>query len=308
MKGKRHSLKVRLRAFRIWQILGFSPWKSEWKVADETPEGNVRRFYRGAFDSIPFLNDDSKRTFVHLLLRPGYMIRDYIKGKHDIYLAPLTSLIIFYAFFAVISSIAHPDFKPEKKAETSAVSDSISRSGFSFMFEDKDSLDAEFVEKMEIKTANVYAFISTLDTLTNLDKYPEAVDSPKKASLAAFESALRSQGINYFIGIFILLWPAVRIALRKHSMGWAASATTAAYILCQFSFFMLFALILSLGQKNEIDLVLMGILIMIDYHQLLGVGYRKSFWLTVKTGIHFCLLYLLFLLLVGIAVGVYMVI
>lgn len=76
------------------------------------------------------------------------------------------------------------------------------------MFEDKDSLYAEFVEKMEIKTANVYAFISTLDTLTNLDKYPEAVDSPKKASLAAFESALRSQGINYFIGIFILLWPA----------------------------------------------------------------------------------------------------
>jgi len=29
-----------------------------------------------AFDDIPFLNDDAKRTFAHLLLRPGYMIRD----------------------------------------------------------------------------------------------------------------------------------------------------------------------------------------------------------------------------------------
>lgn len=309
MKGRRHSLKVRLRAFRIWQILGYSPWKSEWKVADDVPEGNVKGFYRGAFDSIPFLNDDAKRTFVHLLLRPGYMIRDYIKGKHDIYLAPLTSLIVFYAFFSVVSSIAHPDFKPESsKEEITAVSDSIRHSAFSFQFEDEDSINADLMEKMEVKTAKVYAFIFAIDTLTNLDKYPEAVDSPKKASLAAFESALRSQGINYFLGIFILLWPAIRIALRKKKMGWAASATTAAYILCQFSFFMLFVLILSLGQKNEIGFVFMGLLIMIDYHQLLDISYGKSFWLTVKTGIHFGLLYFMFLLLIGIAVAVYMLI
>lgn len=307
MNGRKHSLKVRLRAFRIWQILGYSPWKSEWKVADDVPEGNVKGFYRGAFDSIPFLNDDAKRTFVHLLLRPGYMIRDYIKGKHDIYLAPLTSLIIFYAFFSVVSSIAHPDFKPEKE-DVAAVSDSIHHPNFSFYFGDEDSVDTDLAEKIEMKSEKVYTFIYALDTLTQLDKYPEAVDSPKKASLAAFESALRSQGINYFLGIFILLWPAIRMALRKHSMGWAASATTAAYILCQFSFFMLFSLIVSLGQKNEIGFVLMGLLIMIDYHQLLGTGYGKSFWLTVKTGINIGLLYFVFLLLVGISVAVYMVV
>ncbi|MCR5409155.1 MAG: DUF3667 domain-containing protein [Bacteroidales bacterium] len=27
------------------------------------------------------------RTFTHLLLRPGYMIRDYINGAHERYLA-----------------------------------------------------------------------------------------------------------------------------------------------------------------------------------------------------------------------------
>ena len=308
MKGRKHSLKVRLRAFRIWQILGYSPWKSEWKVADDTPDGNVKGFYRGAFDSIPFLNDDAKRTFVHLLLRPGYMIRDYIKGKHDIYLAPLTSLIIFYAFFSVISSIAHPEFRAEKNDTAQAVSDSVDFHSFSFRFEDEDSINAEFAEKMEVKTANVYAFIASLDTLTNLDKYPEAVNSPKKASLAAIESALRSQGINYFLGLFMLLWPAMRITFRKKSMGWAASATTAAYVLCQFSFFMLFVLILSLGQKNEIGIVFMGLLIMIDYHQLFGVGYGKSLWLTVKTGINVGLLYFIFLLLIGLSVAVYMLI
>ena len=68
------------------------------------------------------------------------------------------------------------------------------------------------------------------------------------------------------------LWPSMRFALRKRSMGWAASATTAAYVLCQFSFFMLFALILSWGKNNEIGTLFMGLLIMIDYHQLFDIG------------------------------------
>ena len=300
MKGRRHSLKVRLRAFRIWQILGYSPWKSEWTVADDKPEGNIKGFYRGAFDSIPFLNDDAKRTFVHLLLRPGYMIRDYIKGKHDMYLAPLTSLIIFYAFFSLVSSIAHPDFEGKKEQSQVVESDSLkNRISVSLSFED-DSLNTDADQEI---AARMSQFISVADTLMFLNRYPEAINSPKRASLAAFESALRSQGINYFLGIFLLMWPAMRIALRKQSVGWAASATASAYILCQFSFFMLFVLILSLGQKNEIGPFFMGLIIMINYHQLLQTGFRKSLWLTVKTGLYMFLLILLFVLLVGIVIA-----
>ena len=300
MKGRRHSLKVRLRAFRIWQILGYSPWKSEWTVADDKPEGNIKGFYRGAFDSIPFLNDDAKRTFVHLLLRPGYMIRDYIKGKHDMYLAPLTSLIIFYAFFSLVSSIAHPDFDGKKEQSQVVESDSLkNRISVSLSFSD-DSLNTDADQEI---AARMSQFISVADTLMFLNRYPEAINSPKRASLAAFESALRSQGINYFLGIFLLMWPAMRIALRKQSVGWAASATASAYILCQFSFFMLFVLILSLGQKNEIGPFFMGLIIMINYHQLLQTGFRKSLWLTVKTGLYMLLLILLFALLVGIVIA-----
>jgi hypothetical protein len=300
MRGRRHSLKVRLRAFHIWQLLGYSPWKSEWTVADDKPEGNIKGFYRGAFDSIPFLNDDAKRTFVHLLLRPGYMIRDYIKGKHDMYLAPLTSLIIFYAFFSLVSSIAHPDFEGKKEQSQVVESDSLkNRISVSLSFSD-DSLNTDTDQEI---AARMSQFISVADTLMFLNRYPEAINSPKRASLAAFESALRSQGINYFLGIFLLMWPAMRIALRKQSVGWAASATASAYILCQFSFFMLFVLILSLGQKNEIGPFFMGLIIMINYHQLLQTGFRKSLWLTVKTGLYMFLLILLFVLLVAIVIA-----
>lgn len=296
MKGRRHSFKVRRRAFHIWQLLGYSPWKSEWTVADDKPEGNIKGFYRGAFDSIPFLNDDAKRTFVHLLLRPGYMISDYIKGKHDIYLAPLTSLIIFYAFFSLVSSIAHPDFEGKKEQSQVVASDSLKNNvSISLSFGD-DSVKTDTDRE---KTVRMSQLVAVADTLIYLNRYPEAINSPKRASLAAFESALRSQGINYFLGIFLLMWPAMRIALRKQSMGWAASATASAYILCQFSFFMLFVLILSLGQKNEIGFLFMGLLVMIDYHQLLETGFRKSLWLTVKTGLYMGLFFLLFVLLVG---------
>ena len=58
-------LLARLRAFTIWQKLGFMPWS---KRKSKSRKGD---FYKGAFDSIPFLNDDAKRTFVHLLFRPG---------------------------------------------------------------------------------------------------------------------------------------------------------------------------------------------------------------------------------------------
>lgn len=309
MKGKKHNIKVRLRAFRIWQVLGFNPWKSEWTVADDVPEGNVKGFYRGAFDSIPFLNDDAKRTFVHLLLRPGYMIRDYIKGKHDIYLAPLTSLIIFYAFFSLVSSIAHPDFKTDNESAYRMDADSVLNTGpyVNLDFSKVDSVKMENINKhVLMKTDNLLSFFEEIDVLIHLDSHPEAVDSPKKASLAAFENALRSQGLQYFLGLFLLLWPSMRIVLRKYSMGWAASATTAAYVLCQFSFFMLFVLILSLGRSNEIGELFMGLLIMIDYHQLLGTGYKKSLWLTVKTGLYLVLFLALLILLFVIAITVYM--
>ena len=303
MKGKGHNIRVRLRAFHIWQVLGYSPWKSEWTVADDVPEGNVKGFYRGAFDSIPFLNDDAKRTFVHLLLRPGYMIRDYIKGKHDIYLAPLTSLIIFYAFFSLVSSIAHPDFDGKKGQSQEVASDSLkNKISVSLSFED-DSLKTDTDQE---KTVRLSQLVSVADTLMYLNRYPEAINSHKRASLAAFESALRSQGINYFLGIFLLMWPAMRIALRKQSMGWAESATTAAYVLCQFSFFMLFVLILSFGKSNEIGIMFMGLLIMIDYQQLFGISYKKSFWLTIRTGFYLLVFVSLLVLLLIAAMTVYM--
>ena len=297
----KHRSAVRRRAFAIWQKLGFLPWS---KDKAKSHKGD---FYRGAFDTIPFLNDDAKRTFVHLLLRPGYMIRDYIKGQHERYLAPLTSLIIFYAFFALVSSIVNPDYstyQQEGEASASFIRDSI------LVDSDRavDLADSIGIDESRRNIAMKVVGITDFLDLLNLDKHPEKVDTPVKASLAALENALRSQGIYLFLGEFLLLWCAMCFALKKKGMSKSACAAATAYILCQFCFFMFFSLFFSSKDKGEIGVGLMAVLLTIDYAQLFGTNWKKGLKLTVKTGIWYLLTLLLLTSIIGAIVAVYVMV
>jgi hypothetical protein len=282
-KKKKHSFKVRQRAFAIWQKLGYFPWRKKKEKKEKKGSGD---FYKGAFDSIPFLNEDAKRTFTHLLLRPGYMIRDYIKGDHERYLAPFTSLIIFYAFFALVAAVMQP---VQQKGEI--------KSPFHVDVSQDDLDEGKDTElfNQAVEVINIY---EKGWTNLHLDLLPEEVDTQFESSLAALEGTLRNQGIPLFIGKFFFLWLAMAWAFRRrHKMKMSATAAASAYILCQFSFFMLFALLLSFGKSAEIGLVLMLALLVWDYHQWLGLGYKKSFWLSVSTGIRYIILYVGFYLL-----------
>ena len=283
MDKKKHAFKSRLRAFAIWQKLGYLPWRKRKEKKDRKRSGD---FYKGAFDSIPFLNEDAKRTFSHLLFRPGYMIRDYIKGAHERYLAPLTALIVFYAFFALVSAVMQPV--------------QLSRKDFNPI----GNLDVKDFEKPE-QAERFLLLKNTLGTIQkgwvylHLDQYPEEVDTQHESSLAALEGTLRSQGIPLFAGQFFLLWVAMSLALRRYKLRMSAYAAASAYILCQFSFFMLFALLFSFGKSAEIGVILILVLLMWDYHQWLGAPWKKSFWLVLKTGLYYGLLFGLVVLLVG---------
>ncbi|MBP5505451.1 MAG: DUF3667 domain-containing protein [Bacteroidales bacterium] len=295
---KKHRFAVRRRAFVIWQKLGYLPWS---KKKAKSRKGD---FYKGAFDSIPFLNDDAKRTFVHLLLRPGYMIRDYIKGQHEQYLAPLTSLIIFYAFFALISSIVNPDYSSyhnEARGDAKSIRDSVMVE-LAAENEHANSLLLD-INTLEVTTKahKVLGLINLLD----LDRHPERVDTPAKASLAAFEGALRSQGVYLFLGQFLLLWCAMCFALRKKGMSKSACAAATAYILCQFCFFMFFSLFFSSKGKGEIGIGLMAILLTIDYSQLFGINWKNGLKLTVKTGLWYVLALLFLIALLIAAISLY---
>ena len=282
---KKHSFKSRCRAFAIWQKLGYFPWHRPEKKKARKRSGD---FYKGAFDSIPFLNDDAKRTFSQLLLRPGYMIRDYIKGAHERYLAPLTALIVFYAFFALVAAVMRPVQQQQRKEFTPTVNI------------EAEELDNPEQEKALSLAKDMLAVLEKGWVYLHLDQYPEQVDTQHESSLAALEGTLRSQGIPLFAGQFLLLWLAMSLALRRrHKQTMSAYAAASAYILCQFSFFMLFALLFSFGKSAEIGIILITALLMWDYHQWLGVPWKKSFWLVLKTGLWYGLLFGLVVLVAG---------
>ena len=276
----KHSIHVRYRAFAIWQKLGFNPWVT--KAEAGSKEGGD--FYRGAFDSIPFLNKDAKRTFQHLLLRPGYMIRDYIRGDHEKYLAPLTALIVFYAFFALVSSVLQP-VQHEKR---------VYLPNIQLEYEQDDSLTTG-----EHKVADVAKIVQTGYTFLHLDEYPEAVHTQLESSVAALEATLRSQGIPLFLGEFLMLWLAMGLALKRERIKMSACAAASAYVLCQFSFFMLFAVLLTWGKSTSISVLLMAGLLLLDYRQWLGLSWKKSAGRVLSTGVWYGLLYGSLILLIS---------
>lgn len=298
-------ISIRKRYIRIWQVTGSRPFRktnvhrepiecSSCGTVYDSPycpncglQYRSRRkgnFYRGAFDSVPFLNDDAKRTFFHLLVRPGYMVRDYISGHTSKYMAPLTSLIIFYAFFALVSSVVAPN----------SVNDSVREryenltSGLDMQLNmtvgaDSTSLNTDKATKV---ISSLQYKIATGYGLLHLDSLPELADTPVKESLAAFEAALRSQGIPLFIMNLLLLTLTFRVVLRKkYKFGFSASASFAAYLLCQFCFFMLFTMLFTWGEKNTIGQFLMGVLIAWDFHQMLDLKWKKSIRLVIKSAL-----------------------
>ena len=303
MGSKKHSFDVRLRAFQIWQKLGFLPWrKPHEKAVEKKRNTDSGDFYKGAFSSIPFLNEDAKRTFAHLLLRPGYMIRDYIKGEHDRYLAPLTALIVFYAFFALVSAVLQPI---QHKDDLSELAKGISPdASLNLVLGSKNIIFQSGQDSVQNSRllGNVAEIVTLGYIYLHLDQHPEVVDSQHKAAIAALEATLRSQGIPLFITEFFFLWLAMMMALRRFRLSGSACAAASAYVLCQFSFFMLFAVLLTWGKSTTIGVFLMMLLLMVDYHQWLGISWKKSFKRTVATGINYGVVYGALLLLVSLVV------
>ena len=148
-------------------------------------------------------------------------------------------------------------------------------------------------------TRNTIQLVQQGYTILTLDQHPEAVDTQWKSSLAALEGTLRSQGIPLFLGEFLILWLAMGLALKKQDVGMSACAAASAYILCQFSFFMLFALLLTLGHSATLSGGLLLALIVIDFRQWLGYSWGKSLKLALKTGIIYIALYGLLLLAIS---------
>lgn len=268
------------RLWTIWSKLGYNPWRKPKKKVPKQRKG----VYIGTKEAIPFMNDDAKRTFSHLLLRPGYMMRDYIfRGQHERYLAPFTALLVFYSVFTLIVAVVQPGVS-NRESILEEISQGV-EDGSKFQSDTTHTVPERgqvFIQSILKTMYDAYMF-------TRLDLHPEAVDTPWKASIAAVEGDLRGKGIPLFLGSFLMLWITMALLLRKRGMSLSGAAAASAFVLCQFCIFKFLALIITSDHDANLDGVVMGILLLIDYRQLFGLKTRPAFWLTVKTGLVYLL-------------------
>jgi hypothetical protein len=291
-------IQPRLRLWAIYRELGYVPWRKQ----RETKQ-NKDGIFKGTGEAIiPFLNNDAKRTFSHLFLRPGFMIRDYIRGQHERYLAPFTALVVFYSVFTLLVAVVQPG--KIKKTFSDGILESIESGVAKADIESEhltfkiDSLSGNDKGEKILKSLFNTAVQSVI--LTHLDIYPEKADTPWKESLAAVEGDLRSKGIPLFLGNFLLLWFAMVWLLRKkHNVSVSGAAAASAYVLCQFCVFMFLALLVTFGKSADLGVFVMGILLVIDYRQWLGLGNRPALKLTIKTGLIYLLVTILFYFLLS---------
>lgn len=291
-------IQPRLRLWAIYRELGYVPWRKQRET-----KHNKDGIFKGTGEAIiPFLNNDAKRTFSHLFLRPGFMIRDYIRGQHERYLAPFTALLVFYSVFTLLVAVVQPG--KIKKTFSDGILESIESGVAKADIESEhltfkiDSLSGNDKGEKILKSLFNTAVQSVI--LTHLDIYPEKADTPWKESLAAVEGDLRSKGIPLFLGNFLLLWFAMVWLLRKkHNVSVSGAAAASAYVLCQFCVFMFLALLVTFGKSADLGVFVMGILLFIDYRQWLGLGNRPALKLTIKTGLIYLLVTILFYFLLS---------
>ena len=294
-------LKPRLRLWAIYRELGYVPWRRP----RETKQ-NKDGIFKGTGEAIiPFLNDDAKRTISHLFLRPGYMIRDYIRGDHEHYLAPFTALLVFYSVFTLLMAVVQPG--AVKSTFADGIIEGLEDNDFRIDLTVNDKtiqMDSSTVSDRSNRV--IQSLMSTAAQsvlLTHLDLYPDRADTPWKESLAAVEGDLRSKGIPMFLGNFLLLWLAMVWLLRKkYDVSVSGAAAASAYVLCQFCVFMFLALLVTLGKSSQLGVFVMGILLFIDYRQWLGIGNKKALGLTIRTGLIYLLVSILFYFLLSLVI------
>lgn len=291
--------KANRRMYAIYCKLGYVPWRKPARVKTRKQGGT----YLGGRELIPFMNDDAKRTISQLVFRPGYMMRDYVvKGDHEHYLAPLTALLVFFSVFTLLLSILQP-----AQAERSFFKQIVDSSETEFTFSSDSTLTRADSLTLEARANQIGKAVREFVVLAHLDSYPDKADKPWKKSLAAFESNLRSKGVQMFLGNFLWLWLLLWVMLRKkYHISFSGAAAISAYMLCQLCVFKMLWLLVTFGKHSDPSILFCAILLVIDYHQLLGVPYKTAARLTLRTGLLYVLYLVLLFLLIGLVASLFL--
>ncbi len=238
-------------------------------------------------------------TIVRLILYPGYLIKDYLEGKREGILPPVTAVLLFFSFYVLIGDalgykgsnsieIDLPEnptvVEPSGQSDAETVSEEIitpdepgsTAADFTSGLTDGFKGENHYEKKEDIIGAHsiIKPIAAIYDWLTLYER-PDSIDSKFKQVVATAETWIRGQGVFSFFTDFLLFFPAFWLLFRKR-FSLSQSATATAYILCQRCIFKIFAVIVTLGESNSLGFVVGTALLSLVFHQLLSIGWKEG--------------------------------
>lgn len=286
----KQTLHTKWQAFRTWQI-------GDCTEAAGTGDKQLgKAFFRGTIDSaLPFFSGETMNTLLQMVFRPGYMIREFLRGKDNHILNPMTALIVFFALQVVLSSMVVTNGFKVEESVYQTVLEKMQTSEFRAEHDWDDQFALQIVQEL----FQIYR-------ITHLDQFPDYVQTHSQQFLAGLEGWLRGQGVFTFIWQMLLLMCSLWIVgHRRYRLTFSASACIAAYMLCQYCFYNTVLMLFSLGQYMTIPFWLVVLFLYENIYQLLGIGHRGTLRYVSLLLLMMLLLFVVFVLLFAIVISYY---
>lgn len=139
----------------------------------DTPRFTMKNLFSNVLTDFTDIENGFLRTIIELFWRPGYMIRDYIKGKRTHYFRPFKLLFIISTVSFILTRLFNPSyFQTQEEVNYNTINSQIERlKELALVPESKDMLDQMKVLQDSILVIEMQAMQDSIRTGGDLSSF-----------------------------------------------------------------------------------------------------------------------------------------
>lgn len=303
-----------------------------------TPRYRFSNAFRNILGGFTNIDNGFGRTLLDLLYRPGYMIRDFIAGKRILYFRPFQTLFVLAALYIMAVQLVDPEALKEKKGKSpevqrqeilatrkqlqkriEAATDPTTQNILNKTIESLDKELKTLEAKSSLKKDNITLQIKGDEDGELIDELLESGSSVFNKLEKAIHNTpflekvwnlLKSWGHGNkafrIIATLPLFALATLMAFRRKKNKLRYNLTEhvfiQAYIACQILLLSIIVLPFNgsaqVGDLYELPILFIFALFCLDYKQLYGYTWWRSFWTTILMFFYSLILLIIFAIIV----------
>lgn len=302
-----------------------------------TPRYRFSNAFRNILGGFTNIDNGFGRTLLDLLYRPGYMIRDFIAGKRILYFRPFQTLFVLAALYIMAVQLVDPEALKEKKGKSPDVQRQeilTTREQLQKQIEVADPITQKVLNKTiesldkELKKLEAKSSLKKDDITLQIngDEDDELIDDFLEGGSSVFNklekaihntpflekvwNLLKSWGHGNkafrIIATLPLFALATLMAFRRKKNKLRYNLTEhvfiQAYIACQILLLSIIVLPFNgsaqVGDLYELPILFIFALFCLDYKQLYGYTWWRSFWTTILMFFYSLILLIIFAIIV----------